>query len=919
MKRTIAWVITLLLVLTMLPAYNSAKAEEITPLSIAINTKVTKRVYAVGEALNLTGLILDYYNGLVQAPTAVPLTAYVASDPAAGKFMTSLVNGYVFKSTDEGEKTITITYNSGVTEDSVVQKPTTTFTVTVVDADVSYPTGFTILTQPANTTYSEGESLNTTGLTLRTTYLNGSTPDLALTDVVITPASDYLLTTADSGVGKAVITWSKIYPSQTLVFTQAFDLIVNEAATSLAIAPASQTHTFTYAQIGTTFDVGTALTITPAGADVSWGSSNPAVASVDQDGIVTAVSPGSVVITVTGLGFDMDASPITYTSAQAICAIIVEDNEVEATHIALDKTTTTLGIGSTDELTPTFTPTNTTLTKVKYVSSTPAVATVGENTGIITGVSAGTATITAYALDATDTVIAGVTATCEVTVIDIPVDSIVVSQSTATLYAGTSLTLNANVMPLNASNPTVTWSSSNNALATVVDGQVTTYDLPATVYPTTVNITATAGSQSATCTITLKDPTMLTQLYLNKTTAAINVNDTLTLTATTNPSTATNKTLKWTSSNPSVATVDANGKVTALTAGYTVIKAASTDGSGLSASCNVSVSTVNVLIVTLNKSSLTLVEGNTETLTASIYPTNATVPTLKWTSSNTSVATVDSTGKITAKSLSGYAIITASSTDGSGKYAECYVITQARVAVTGITINYGTSLDILYGDSTYLKATVLPSTATDTTVTWTTSNSAVASIDASTGLLKGVALGEATITATVSGKSVTIKVTVTNTEYNYGVAANFKRRVNVRASASGLGKLVGYAYVGDTFHILGKTGSWYYIQYNNTTKGYIWSSYLKATKTSAGYTSAATSTSTTGGTTTPTSTPTKVTIVNCLYAVNVRTSASTTSTRLGKASLGVTYTYLATEGDWYKIQYTTTTVGYVYNTFGSLS
>jgi uncharacterized protein YgiM (DUF1202 family) len=101
-----------------------------------------------------------------------------------------------------------------------------------------------------------------------------------------------------------------------------------------------------------------------------------------------------------------------------------------------------------------------------------------------------------------------------------------------------------------------------------------------------------------------------------------------------------------------------------------------------------------------------------------------------------------------------------------------------------------------------------------------------------------VALGETIITATVSGKSVTIKVTVTNTEYNYGVAANFKRRVNVRATASGLGRLVGYAYVGDTFHILGKTGSWYYIQYNNTTKGYIWASYLKASKTSSGYTSA---------------------------------------------------------------------------------
>ena len=163
---------------------------------------------------------------------------------------------------------------------------------------------------------------------------------------------------------------------------------------------------------------------------------------------------------------------------------------------------------------------------------------------------------------------------------------------------------------------------------------------------------------------------------------------------------------------------------------------------------------------------------------------------------------------------------------------------------------------------------------------------------------------------------------MTNTEYNYGVAGNFGRRVNVRASASGLSKLVGYAYVGDTFKILGKTGSWYYIQYNNTTKGYIWASYLNATKTSAGYTPASV-TSTSPGSPTPTpgatATPTKVTIANCVYAVNVRTSASTSSKKLGKANLGATYTYLGAEGDWYKIQYNTTTIGYVYKTFATLS
>jgi uncharacterized protein YjdB len=361
--------------------------------------------------------------------------------------------------------------------------------------------------------------------------------------------------------------------------------------------------------------------------------------------------------------------------------------------------------------------------------------------------------------------------------------------------------------------------------------------------------------------------------------------------------------------------VNSSGKVTAASKGTAVIKAEATDGSGKYVSCVVTVNNIQILNVYLDKSSLDLSEGDTAKVTATIYPTNATTPTLKWTSSNTSVATVDSKGNIVAGSTKGYSIITAAATDGSGKYAECVVLSKPKIYVTGITINYGTSLDILVNDSTYLKATILPANASTQAVTWSSSNSNIASID-STGLLKGVALGEATITATADNKSVAITINVTNTEYNYGVAANFRRRVNVRASASGLSKLVGYAYLGDTFKILGRTGSWYYIQYNNTTKAYIWASYLNATKTTASYTSAGSSTST--STSDPT-TATTVTITNCLYAVNVRQSASTASTRIGKASLGATYTYLAKEGDWYKIQYTTTTVGYVYGTFVSLS
>jgi N-acetylmuramoyl-L-alanine amidase len=62
-----------------------------------------------------------------------------------------------------------------------------------------------------------------------------------------------------------------------------------------------------------------------------------------------------------------------------------------------------------------------------------------------------------------------------------------------------------------------------------------------------------------------------------------------------------------------------------------------------------------------------------------------------------------------------------------------------------------------------------------------------------------------------------------------------------------------------------------------------------------------------------------VTITNCLYAVNVRSGPSTTNDRIGKAKLGATYTYLGKEGDWYKVQYTTTTIGYIYGTFISVS
>jgi uncharacterized protein YjdB len=834
--------------------------------------------------------------------------------------MTSYTDVHTFTSDDIGDKTVTVTYNAGTPVGHThVEKPTTTFVITVVSAEVGYLDGLTIETSPSNLVYYEGEVFDPSGLALRASYTSGSNPDVSLSDCTFSLATDHPLTLADSYVpgtpptGGVTVTYSKAYTAQTLSASVVVPITVKEALDSITFS--TVTLSFDYSHIGDPVTGTKTIAFTTPLTDpdaVTWGSSNMDVVTVDSSGNVTAVAPGSAIVTATTRG----------TNLQAICAVTVADNVVPITNFILNKTELTLGyvtpesgVPATEQLEVTFSPSNTTQTGISWESDTLSVATVNDY-GVVTAVGAGTATITA-----TSNADSTLDATCVVTVIDINVDSITISQDTASLYAGSSLTLDAYVLPLNASNPTITWGTSDSSLATVVDGVVTT-KVPSSDpadYPKTVTITATAGSHTSSCVITLKHSTQLTEVNLNKTSASMSVGDTMTLVASTAPSNATNKTLKWASSNTSVATVDSTGKITALAAGNTTIVVSATDGSGYSASCYISVSTVNVLIISLNTTSLSLVEGNSSTLTATVYPSNATKPDLQWSSSNTSIATVDSTGKVTARNVTGYAIITASATDGSGKFAECVVIAKAKVAVTGITLNYGTSLDLLLGDSTTLKATVLPSTATNPDVTWSSSNTGVATIDAD-GLLKSVALGETTVTATADGKSVTMAVTVTNSEYNYGVAANFRRRVNVRASASGLSKLVGYAYLGDTFRILGKTGNWYYIQYNNTTKAYIWANYINASKTSSGYTSAGSTTdtgSTTGGTTT--TTPTSVTITNCLYAVNVRSGPSTTNDRIGKAKLGATYTYLGKEGDWYKVQYTTTTIGYIYGTFISVS
>ena len=250
------------------------------------------------------------------------------------------------------------------------------------------------------------------------------------------------------------------------------------------------------------------------------------------------------------------------------------------------------------------------------------------------------------------------------------------------------------------------------------------------------------------------------KVSLNKSATTLTEGESETLTATITPSNATgDKTVKWSSSNEAVAAVDSNGKVTAKKAGTAVITVTSSNGK--TAGCTVTVKQKEIAItgISLNKSTTSLTEGESETLTATITPSNATGDkTVKWSSSNEAVAAVDSNGKVTAKKA-GTAVITV--TSSNGKTAGCTVtVKQKEIAITGISLNKSTT-SLTEGESETLTATITPSNATgDKTVKWSSSNGAVAAVD-SNGKVTAKKAGTAVITATSSnGKTAGCTVTV---------------------------------------------------------------------------------------------------------------------------------------------------------------
>ncbi len=520
------------------------------------------------------------------------------------------------------------------------------------------------------------------------------------------------------GVGTAIITVTTEDGGKTAECTVAVNPI---AVTSVTLSQSSLSLTK-----GSTSTL--TATVAPTNATdktVTWSSNNTNVATVDANGKVTAVSGGSATITASAGG------------KSATCSVTVT---VPVTGVSLNKTSTSITIGSTETLTATVTPSDATNKSVTWSSSDTNIATVSN--GTVTAKAVGTATITVKTVDGNKT------ATCAVTVNPIAVTGITLNKTSLTFSSlNSTQQLTATVTPENATNKTVTWESSNTSVATVSSTGVVTSKGSGTA-----TITASAGGKSATCSVTVTVP--VTGVSLNKTSTSITIGSTETLTATVTPSDATNKSVTWSSSDTNIATVS-NGTVTAKAVGTATITVKTVDGNK-TATCAVTVNPIAVTGITLNKTSLTFSSLNsTQQLTATVTPENATNKTVTWESSNTSVATVSSSGVVTSKG-SGTATITASA---GGKSATCAVT--VNIPVSGVSLNK-TTLSLKKGSSETLAATVSPSNATNSEVIWSSSNSSVASVNSS-GKVTANAVGNATITVkTVDGnKTATCNVSVT--------------------------------------------------------------------------------------------------------------------------------------------------------------
>ncbi|MDO8592994.1 MAG: Ig-like domain-containing protein, partial [bacterium] len=483
-------------------------------------------------------------------------------------------------------------------------------------------------------------------------------------------------------------------------------------------------------------------------ATTVWSSSDNTIATVSNTGLVTGAAVGTATITasVTGAGATVtSASTITVTPVPVLTTINLTPASATLAAGGATQALTAAGLDQFGAAIATG--------PITWASSNPLVASVSP-AGVLTPLSAGATSITA-----TNGAVVG---TAAINVIQLT--SVAVTPSPGTAVIG-SAGLQMAAAPKDQTGAAftgaaVTWASDNLAVATI--GANT--GIVAAVATGTANITATAASGAVSVTGTsvvtvVTEPQVLTSVSLAPATVTLN-SGTSQLTATAldqfGGGMAPQPAITFTSSNPAVATIDAAGLVTAVSAGSTTITAAS---GALSSTSAITVPAV-LTAISVTPSPASAATGSTKQLAAlakdQFGTAIATQPAITWSSDTPSIAAVDANGLVTASTTAGTATITAA----SGLVSGTTVLTVAAPALTSITISPLTPTLTVGNTQQFTIATLDQSgNAFTATTTLTSSNTAVGTIN-DAGLFSALTAGTSIITSTNGAINASTTVTV---------------------------------------------------------------------------------------------------------------------------------------------------------------
>lgn len=496
------------------------------------------------------------------------------------------------------------------------------------------------------------------------------------------------------------------------------------------------------------------------GRVATWASSNPAVATVNTTGLITAVAVGTATLTVTVEG----------TIATALVSVAPLPSAI--TSLTVSPNTYSLVVGQTRAVAPVVTkPTGAPNATLTYGTTVPAVATVS-STGVITAVAPGTATITVTATAPGNTSFSAATISETIAVtVAAAVASVQVTPGTATLMAGTTQQLATTVRDSTGAELTgraVVWTTSSAAVASVnATGLVTA------VAVGTATITATVGGVPGTMTVTVSPlAAAITDVAVSPTAVSLQVGRTSTLTPTvTQPAGAATATISYGTTTPSVATVSAAGLVLAVGPGTATITMSATAAANTgfsaatrTATVTVTVTAVPVATVQVAPATASILAGSTQQFVVTARDADGQILTgrpITWATLNAAAATVSASGLVTGVAA-GSATITATVEGATG--SATITVEPAPAAITSLTVS-PTTATLTVAQTRALSPTVTqPTGAPAATVTYRSSDPDVATVSPS-GVVTAVAAGTATITvtATVVGNGTFASTTVSAT------------------------------------------------------------------------------------------------------------------------------------------------------------